>query len=112
MTNFKQIKAALSEAGITGLKISLFGSGVVVNDGAYLSTYRPERLLAAAESLVEDGTAERLARRDGEDQAALYTELCHRAGYLARGSAEDRALHERVVQEWREENQGSAGNWS
>lgn len=112
MTTVKQIKDALAEAGITGLKITLFEAGAVVNDGAYLSTYRPQRLLSAAESLVEDGTAGRLCRTDGEDQAALYTEFCRRACYLARGSAEDRALHERVVQEWREENPGSEGSWS
>lgn len=112
MATVKQIKDALREAGVTGIKISLFDSGAVVNDGTCLWTCRPQRLLSAAKSLVEDGTAGRLCRTDGEDQTALYTEFCHRAGYLARGSAEDRALHERVVQEWREENPGSAGNWS
>jgi hypothetical protein len=108
----RQIKAALNEAGITGLKITLFEAGVVVNDGTCLWTCRPDALLGAAGSLVEDGTAERLRRTDGEDQAELYTALCRRAGYLARGNDEDRALHEKIVSEWRDENPGFSGNWS
>jgi hypothetical protein len=110
----KQIKDTLREAGITGLKITLFvdGRGAVVADEQCLWTCRQERLLRAAESMVEDGTAERLARLDGNDQAELYSVLCRRAGYLARGSAEDLALHERIVQEWREANPGCGGNWS
>ncbi|WP_438029076.1 hypothetical protein [Sorangium sp. So ce233] len=112
----RQIKVALEEAGITGLKIELYAddagaAGAVVNDGDCLWTCRPERLLRAAESLVEDGTAERLTRLDGEDQSGRYDALCRRVTYLARGSAEDRVLHERVVAEWREEHQ-SEGNWS
>lgn len=109
-----EIKAALTAAGITGLRLSLYadGAGAVVNDGTCLWTCRPERLLRAAESMVEDGTAERLARLDGDDQAGRYTELCRRAGYLVRGNEEARALHERVVAEWREENPGCEGNWS
>ncbi|XXX79214.1 hypothetical protein WMF30_10610 [Sorangium sp. So ce134] len=110
----REIRAALTEAGITGLNVIIYadGAGAVVSDGDCLWTCRPERLLTAAESLVEDGTTERLRRVDGEDQAALYTDLCRRAGYLARGSAADRALHERVVADWREENPGHDGNWS
>jgi hypothetical protein len=111
-----RIREALAEIGVTGLRITLYadGAGAVVNDGECLWTCRPERLLRAAESMTEDGTAERLLRLDGDDQSHRYTELCRRAGHLERGgaSAEDRALHEQVVREWRDANPGYDGNWS
>jgi hypothetical protein len=112
MTTVKQIKDALQDAGITGLKVTLFDSGAVVNDETCLWTCRPERLLSAAEGLAEDCTAERLARLDGEDQAERYSALCRRAGYLARGDADERALHQQIVAEWREANPGHGWNWS
>lgn len=114
MSLLDQIERALSDAGITGLDITMYadGEGAVVADGDALWTCRPERLLRAAESMVEDGTAERLRRIDGDDEANRYDVLCRRAGYLARGDESDRALHDQVVEEWRVENPGFTGNWS
>jgi hypothetical protein len=111
-TKMSEIKAALREAGITGLKIDTFGPGVVVNDGDSLWTCRAEDMLRGAESLVEDGTAERLRRLDGDDEAGRYDALCRRVRYLAHGNEADRALHEQLVAAWREAHQGSEGNWS
>lgn len=110
----EHIKAALAEAGVTGLKLELYadGAGLVVNDGAYLWSCRPELLLRAAESMVEDDTAERLIRLDCDDQAGRYDALCSRVMYLARGSEADRALHAQIVAEWRAAHPGSDGNWS
>lgn len=114
MSIMAQIEQALSDAGITRLDITLYadGAGAVVADEQCLWTCRPERLLRAAESMAADGTAERLLRIDGDDQAGRYDALCRRAGYLARGDESDRELHERVVAEWREANPGFSGNWS
>ncbi len=99
-----RIMAALRDAGLRELRVSVYPAGAVVDDGQTLWTCRAGDLLSAARKVAKKDSS---ALRGADKLEAL----CNHTQYLARGDERERADHERLVRAWRRET-GLTGNWA
>jgi hypothetical protein len=107
----ERILEALRQIHCDSLRIEVYPSGVVVDDGEAMWTASPGALLRGAAALKTEAELARI-RRGTDDPAEhgfrAYARLCSVVPALSRT---DEPRHRRTVKAWRR-GHGRPGNWS